>query len=73
VKARLDAASPTGIAGQPVLARDTTDGWRFTLEQGWLLFRLSGTEPLLRIYTEVRDQSLVQPLLRAGKELAGIA
>jgi phosphomannomutase len=73
VKARLDAATPTEIAGQRVLGQDTTDGWRFTLDEGWLLFRLSGTEPLVRIYTEVRDQSLVQPLLQAGKEIAGVA
>jgi phosphomannomutase len=73
VKARLDEAHPVEIAGQRVLSRDTTDGWRFTLDQGWLLFRLSGTEPLVRIYTEVRDQSLVQPLLQAGKEIAGVA
>ena len=72
VKARLDACNPAEIAGHPVLLRDTTDGWRFTIDQGWLLFRLSGTEPLVRIYTEVRDQSLVQPLLQAGKELAGV-
>lgn len=73
VKARLDAANPQEIAGQRVLGRDTTDGWRFTLDEGWLLFRLSGTEPLVRIYTEVRDQSLVQPLLQAGKEIAGLS
>lgn len=72
VKARLDAAAPTKIAGRQVLERDTIDGWRYTIEQGWLLFRLSGTEPLVRIYTEVRDQSLVQPLLQAGKEIAGV-
>ena len=73
VKARLDAAHPTDIAGHAVVARDTVDGWRFTLDQGWLLFRLSGTEPLVRIYTEVRDQALVQPVLRAGKQIAGVA
>jgi phosphomannomutase len=73
VKARLDAAAPTEIAGQQVTGSDRTDGWRFSFDQGWLLFRLSGTEPLVRIYTEVRDQALVQPLLQAGKEMAGVA
>lgn len=72
VKARLDAAAPSEIAGHRVVSRDTVDGWRFTFDEGWLLFRLSGTEPLVRIYTEVRDQSLVQPILQAGKELAGV-
>ncbi len=73
VKARLDAAAPTEIAGRRVIAHDTVDGWRFIIDEGWLLFRLSGTEPLVRIYTEVRDQALVQPVLQAGKEIAGVA
>lgn len=72
IRDALDAAAPAGIAGQPVRSRDTTDGWRFSLDDGWLLFRLSGTEPLLRIYTEVRDATLVKPLLAAGKDLAGV-
>ena len=72
VKARLDAARPTEIAGRPVLRSDRTDGWRFFIDEGWLLFRLSGTEPLLRIYTEVRDKALVGGVLEAGKAIAGV-
>ncbi|OAI43123.1 hypothetical protein AYO38_02820 [bacterium SCGC AG-212-C10] len=73
VKATLDAARPTELAGHAVTSSDTTDGWRFFIDEGWLLFRLSGTEPLLRIYTEVRDAALVKPMLEAGKALAGYA
>jgi phosphomannomutase len=37
------------------------------------LFRFSGTEPLLRIYTEVvGDESLVQKVLAAGREICGV-
>ena len=60
---------PTEIAGRPIISRDRTDGWRFFIKEGWLLFRLSGTEPLLRIYTELTDESLVQPVLAAGKAI----
>ncbi|MGI8926811.1 MAG: phosphoglucomutase/phosphomannomutase family protein [Tepidiformaceae bacterium] len=73
VKARLDEANPTEIAGRPVLRSDRSDGWRFFIDEGWLLFRLSGTEPLLRIYTEVRDKALVRDVLQAGKAIAGVA
>ncbi len=72
VKAALDDARPREIAGRPVLTSDRTDGWRFHIKDGWLLLRLSGTEPLLRIYTEVTDRALVQPVLEAGKQLAGV-
>ncbi|MEP7215691.1 MAG: phosphoglucomutase/phosphomannomutase family protein [Anaerolineaceae bacterium] len=73
IKARLDAAKPAEIAGRPVLASDRTDGWRFFIEEGWLLLRLSGTEPLLRIYTEVRDESLVKAVLESGMAIAGVS
>lgn len=73
VKAVLDAANPTEIAGRPVRRSDRTDGWRYFIDDGWLLFRLSGTEPLLRIYTEVTSSALVKPILEAGKTIAGVA
>lgn len=73
VKAILDAATPAEIAGRKVLRSDRADGWRFFIDEGWLLFRLSGTEPLLRIYTEVTSGALVKPLLEAGKRIAGVA
>ena len=73
VKAVLDAANPAEIAGRPVLRSDRTDGWRYFIEEGWLLFRLSGTEPLLRIYTEVTSSGMVKPVLEAGKRIAGVA
>lgn len=73
VKAALDTASPEDFAGLPVMGLDTTDGWRFLLSEGWILFRLSGTEPLLRIYTELQDESKVGPVLKAGQGLVNNA
>lgn len=73
IRERLDAAKPTELAGHPVTSHDRTDGWRFLIDEGWLLFRLSGTEPLLRIYTEVRDEALVGRMLDEGRAIAGVA
>ncbi|HET9201247.1 MAG TPA: hypothetical protein VFO84_09800 [Dehalococcoidia bacterium] len=39
---------------------------------GWLLIRFSGTEPLMRVYTEVPDRDLVEPVLEEGLKLAGV-
>ncbi len=74
IRARAEAAQPDAVAGMAVTARDTVDGYRFTLgDKGWLLFRFSGTEPLLRIYTEVvGDRALVQKVLDAGREIVGV-
>lgn len=70
--ARVASATPDSLAGIAVTGQDSIDGFRFETEKGWLLVRPSGTEPLLRIYTETTDQALVQPILQAGRELAGV-
>ena len=69
---RVVDAAPDAIAGRKLLKRDATDGYRFEFDGGWLLVRPSGTEPLLRIYTETTDAALVQPVLQAGREIAGV-
>jgi phosphomannomutase len=49
------------------------DGYKFYAADGsWLLIRFSGTEPLLRIYTETTSPERVQRLLQQGRELAGV-
>lgn len=73
VQERLPSLKPDSIAGLRVTASDRTDGLRFLLEDGgWALIRLSGTEPLLRLYTEVREERLVRPVLESLKELTGL-
>jgi alpha-D-glucose phosphate-specific phosphoglucomutase len=71
---RAQEARPDAVAGMRVTSIDATDGFRFMLgDRGWLLFRFSGTEPLLRIYAEVvGDESLVQRVLDAGREIVGV-
>jgi phosphomannomutase len=69
---RVAAANPADLAGVKVLSKDNIDGYRFETEVGWVLVRPSGTEPLLRIYTETTDKSKVQPLLQAARQLAGV-
>ncbi len=72
VHERLPNLQPDSIAGLKVTGYDRTDGLRFLLEDGaWALIRLSGTEPLMRVYTEVRDEGLVQPVLQAVREMTG--
>ena len=72
VEQTLPQLRPDSIAGLKVTGHDTTDGLRFLLDDGaWALIRLSGTEPLMRIYTEVRQESQVQPVLEAVREMTG--
>jgi len=72
IAALLPRLEPQAIDGLRVTGYDRTDGLRFLLEGGaWALIRLSGTEPLMRIYTEVREGEQVQPVLQAVRELTG--
>jgi len=64
---------PKAIDGVKVLKVDTTEGFRFILEDNtWLLIRFSGTEPLLRIYAETDSPERAEKLLEIGRKMAGV-
>ena len=70
---RVSTDPPGELDGRTVTHFDTTDGLRFTLEDGgWLLVRFSGTEPVMRIYAESESLDRVGRLLEEGKKLAGV-
>ncbi len=70
---RLRNNLPQSIDGVKVVKSDTSDGFRFTLvDNTWLHIRFSGTEPVLRIYSESNTQARVEKLIELGKELAGV-
>lgn len=71
---RLRQNVPATLAGQEVRAALDERGCKYYLANGfWLLVRASGTEPVVRFYAEAGSMEQVQELLRAGKELAGLA
>jgi alpha-D-glucose phosphate-specific phosphoglucomutase len=70
---RIKHNLPDSIEGIKVVRVDTEDGFRFVLaDTTWLLIRFSGTEPVLRIYTESNTLARVERLLQLGRELAGV-
>jgi phosphomannomutase len=57
----------------PITELVTIDGYKFVMEDGgWLLVRFSGTEPLIRVYTETTQGDRVDAILRDGQKLAGL-
>ena len=59
------------IAGKSVTDCLTIDGYKFRLEDGsWLLIRFSGTEPLLRLYSEAYTDKAVAENLNWAKQWA---
>ena len=70
---RLRSGGPAVIAGRPVAQENSRDGFKFIFADGsWLLIRPSGTEPVLRLYSEAGDPAVVEELLQAGRQIAGI-
>jgi phosphomannomutase len=70
---RIQDNFPKSIDGIKVTEINTRDGFRFVLaDTTWMLIRFSGTEPVLRIYTESNTPTRVEKLLELGKELAGV-
>ncbi|AEH24387.1 phosphoglucosamine mutase [Pyrococcus yayanosii] len=48
---------------------DTTDGVKVIFEEGWVLVRASGTEPIIRIFSEAKSEEKAQEYLELGLEL----
>lgn len=62
---------PKSFAGEEVAEIQNLDGIKLIFkDRSWVLFRASGTEPLLRIYCEANSQEKVNLLLDEGKRLA---
>jgi alpha-D-glucose phosphate-specific phosphoglucomutase len=55
---RKVAVDSSTLLGRKVVSIDRTDGAKFVFEDGsWMLLRLSGTEPLLRLYVEAESSA----------------
>jgi len=70
---RLTNNPPTVIADRVVSTTNVSDGFKFVFDNGdWLLIRPSGTEPVLRLYSEANDQAMVETLLRSARQIAQV-
>src|SRR5579859_5271545 len=65
-KSKTDA---TTLIGRKVKSVDRTDGAKFAFDDGsWMLLRLSGTEPLLRLYVEAESPAASAKLVREATD-----
>jgi alpha-D-glucose phosphate-specific phosphoglucomutase len=62
-------ADPTELSGRKVTGVVRTDGLKLILEDGsWVCYRLSGTEPVVRAYTEARSEQDMEALKAAAEK-----
>ncbi len=74
MKQILLESAPSQIAGVKVKDILTIDGVKYLLEDNsWLLIRPSGTEPVLRVYSEGRSPELVKAMIGFGEQVAASA
>ncbi|MCS7239678.1 MAG: phosphoglucomutase/phosphomannomutase family protein [Candidatus Bipolaricaulota bacterium] len=66
---KLQKRPPESLAGHAVKEVETLDGLKLRFARGWVLFRASGTEPILRLYCEMDDPQEVRKVLEAAKGL----
>jgi len=60
---------PRPLAGLTPGGLEDLDGIKWVYEGAWVLFRPSGTEPLLRIYAEATEEEIVNALLKEAEAL----
>ena len=68
---RLTEGAPGSIGGVRVHEVRSNDGVKYLLaDDSWLLIRPSGTEPVLRVYAESPEATMVAALLKYGQGIA---
>jgi phosphomannomutase len=69
IKSKIAAFKPETFIGEKVVEIQNLDGIKVFLEdKSWILFRLSGTEPLIRIYCEATSPDKVKRMLAEGEK-----
>jgi len=61
--------NPAEFSGRRVKQAVRTDGLKLVLDDGsWVCYRLSGTEPVVRVYSEAKTETELQKLAAAARE-----
>jgi phosphomannomutase len=69
----IATASPTALGGLALESDDRRDGVRFDLAGGsWAVARMSGTEPLVRLYAETPDNTTLEAVLGDLRSTLGV-
>ena len=64
---QLAETTPTVLGEWQVLLANKIDGCKLTLDNGaWVMFRASGTEPIVRVYVEASSDDEVQKIMEVA-------
>lgn len=68
-KSLNDMKLPNKLLGKKVERINTLDGIKLITKDSWLMFRKSGTEPIVRVYAESKTRKEAQKLVSLGKKM----
>jgi len=76
---RARSEKTSALGKYSILKKEGLDGIKFFLDtprngngaEAWILFRASGTEPLLRVYAEAASPELVEEMLSSAEKFVG--
>ncbi len=60
---------PTRLLGKPVERVNRLDGIKIITKDSWLMFRKSGTEPIVRVYSEAKSKKERDSLINLGERI----
>ncbi|MGA7172025.1 MAG: phosphoglucomutase/phosphomannomutase family protein [Candidatus Dormiibacterota bacterium] len=70
---RMQVSPPQVVGAEQVTATRKDDGYKYWMgEDSWVLVRMSGTEPLMRVYCESNSPERVQQLLNDFESELGV-
>lgn len=70
VKKGLDSLKlPKQLLGEKVERVNTLDGIKLITQHSWLMFRKSGTEPIVRVYSESKTRARGEALVKLGTKM----
>jgi len=64
---------PDTLNGLAIVSCDLSDGCKLYLSDGWVMFRASGTEPIVRIYAEANQPDRLRDILKKAVDFANNA
>ncbi len=68
-KSLKDMKLPKTLFGKKVERVNTLDGIKLMTKDSWLMFRKSGTEPIVRVYSESKSRNEGVKLVNLGKKM----
>lgn len=68
-KGLADLKLPESLLGKKIERVNTLDGIKLITGNSWLMFRASGTEPIVRVYAESKSKAKSEALVKLGRKM----